>query len=394
MKPGAALAAAVVFWLATATVVVVFLLGEDKPACGPTAVGPSTPLPTGSRVWPLKSGTYEISDVFGSRGGTHHGVDLAAPAGTPIYAAADGVVAQAGAASGFGQWIVIDTNTDSGLVSHVYGHMYPSDLLVQAGQQVRAGQQIARVGSNGESSGPHLHFEIWINGGRAGGEVVDPVPWLNGAGEPGADVVADATAPSAPSPTSAASSTAAASPASPGCGSPGGGGVDDLAPDTVPPDLEPWYRRAGQLCPQISSSLLASQGQAESGFRRGLTSPDGAMGLAQFMPGTATSTAPDGQPYVIDADGNGAASAWDDGDAIIGQGRYMCALAATIDGWIAGGEVTGDVVELSVAAYNAGEGAVLASGGMPNQVPRHFTETRPYVARILANVPQFSRMLS
>lgn len=314
-----------------------------------------------TRQFPLASGTFTVSDVFGSRGGGHHGVDLAAPAGTPIYAAADGRVVASGPASGFGGWVVIDSLDQSGQrYSTVYGHMYLPQIYVKVGDAVTVGQHIADVGSAGESSGPHLHFELVPGGRMNGGQQVDPMPWLAGGTMPTVTV---------PSPN-----------CDNGFGSPGG----NLAGGKVPPELEVWYRRAGSLCPQIGSSLLAAQGQAESGFSRGAVSPDGAQGIAQFMPGTAISTAPDGQPYVIDADGNGQASVWDDGDAIIGQGRYMCALAGKIQGWIDEGKVQGDVTALSIAAYNAGEGAVLASGGMPNQHPRHFTETRPYVARILA----------
>lgn len=316
----------------------------------------------GSRNFPLAAGTFSISDPFGARGGAHKGVDLAAPAGTPIYAAADGRVVASGPASGFGGWVVIDSLDEKGnRYSTVYGHMYLPQIYVKVGDAVAAGQHIADVGSAGESSGPHLHFELVPGGRMTGGQQVDPMPWLAGGTMP------SGSAPVAPN-------------CDNGFGSPGG----NLAGGKVPPELEIWYRRAGSLCPQISSSLLAAQGQAESGFSRSATSPDGAQGLAQFMPGTAKSAAPDGQPYVIDADGNGQASVWDDGDAIIGQGRYMCALASKIQGWISEGKVSGDVTALTVAAYNAGEGAVLSSGGMPNQVPRHFTETRPYVARILA----------
>ncbi|NNH74974.1 peptidoglycan DD-metalloendopeptidase family protein [Nocardia uniformis] len=317
--------------------------------------------PGSDRTFPLAAGTFSVSDIFGSRGGGHHGVDLAAPSGTPIYAAADGRVVASGPASGFGGWVVIDSLDESGQrYSTVYGHMYLPQIYVRVGDAVKAGQHIADVGSAGESSGPHLHFELVPGGRMSGGKPVDPMPWLSGGSMP--------------------TVTAPAPHCDNGFGSPGG----NLAGGKVPPELEVWYRRAGSLCPQIGSSLLAAQGQAESGFRRGAVSPDGAQGIAQFMPGTAISTAPDGQPYVIDADGNGVASVWDDGDAIIGQGRYMCALADKIQGWIDNGTVQGDVTELTVAAYNAGEGSVLASGGMPNQHPRHFTETRPYVARIMA----------
>ncbi|WP_327145596.1 peptidoglycan DD-metalloendopeptidase family protein [Nocardia sp. NBC_01327] len=322
----------------------------------------------GRRQYPMAAGTFTISDVFGARGGTHMGVDFAGAAGTPIYAASDGLVVASGPASGFGDWVVIDSIDESGKrYSTVYGHMYESGIHVHTGDIVTMGQHIADVGSNGESTGPHLHFEVVPGGRLTGGKQVDPMPWLAGSALPTAG-----TTPTCEN----------------GFGSAGG----NLAPGKVPPELEIWYRRAGSLCPQISASLLAAQGQQESGFHRGLTSPAGAQGLAQFLPGTAASLAPDGQPYVIDADGNGTASVWDDGDAIIGQGRYMCALAQKIQGWENEGKVTGDVAALSLAAYNAGEGAVLASGGMPNQVAAHFTETRPYVTNILAAEANFRSM--
>ncbi|WP_328290397.1 peptidoglycan DD-metalloendopeptidase family protein [Nocardia aurantiaca] len=318
----------------------------------------------GRHQYPLAAGAFTVSDVFGARGGTHLGVDLAAPAGTPIYAAADGLVVASGAASGFGDWVVIDSLDESGRrYSTVYGHMYENGIFVHAGDIVLMGQHIADVGSNGESSGPHLHFELVPGGRLTGGHQVDPMPWLAGG--------------TIPAPTTPYCEN--------GFGTPGG----NLASGKVPPELEIWYRRAGSLCPEIRASLLAAQGQAESGFRTDAVSPDGAQGIAQFMPGTAKALAPDGQPYVIDADGKGYASVLDPADAIIGQGRYMCAIAKTIEGWMSEGKVSGDLTALTVAAYNAGEGAVLASGGMPNQISRHYTETRPYVARILAAEPGF-----
>ncbi|WP_324193783.1 peptidoglycan DD-metalloendopeptidase family protein [Nocardia otitidiscaviarum] len=326
--------------------------------------------PNNSRSFPLAANSYTVSDVYGSRGGGHHGVDLAAPSGTPIFAAADGRVVAAGPASGFGGWVVIDhLDAKGNRYSTVYGHMYLPQIYVKVGDVVRAGQHIADVGNAGESTGPHLHFELVPGGRMTGGRAVDPMPWLSGGAMPSLEDLVSVFCDN-------------------GFGSPGG----NLASGKVPPELEIWYRRAGSLCPQISASLLAAQGQAESGFRRGAVSPAGAQGLAQFMPGTAVSAAPDGQPYVIDADGNGVASVWDDGDAIIGQGRYMCALADKVQGWIDQGTVAGDVTALTLAAYNAGEGAVLASGGMPNQYAAHYTETRPYVARILAAEAGFRSM--
>ncbi|WP_324192888.1 M23 family metallopeptidase [Nocardia transvalensis] len=106
---------------------------------------------------------------FGQRWGTFHfGIDIAAPIGSPIYAVTDGTVIDAGPAQGFGLWVRI--RHDDGTIS-VYGHMY--DFSVSVGERVRAGQQIARVGNRGDSTGPHLHFEILV-----GGHHVDPTPWL------------------------------------------------------------------------------------------------------------------------------------------------------------------------------------------------------------------------
>lgn len=89
----------------------------------------------------------------------HAGVDIAAPTGTPIRAAAAGRIIIAGYMGGYGYTVVVD---HGGGYSTLYGHC--SSLLVRVGQQVRQGQQIARMGSTGMSTGPHLHFEVRING--------------------------------------------------------------------------------------------------------------------------------------------------------------------------------------------------------------------------------------
>ncbi|MCK8675546.1 M23 family metallopeptidase [Rhodococcus sp. HM1] len=107
---------------------------------------------------------------FGARWGTlHAGVDIAGPIGTPILAVADGVVIDSGPASGFGLWIRLQ-HAD-GTVT-VYGHI--DQTLVTVGQQVMAGDQIATMGNRGFSTGPHLHFEVHLNGT----DKIDPVPWL------------------------------------------------------------------------------------------------------------------------------------------------------------------------------------------------------------------------
>lgn len=111
-----------------------------------------------------------LTSGFGARWGTtHYGIDIANAFGTPIVAAADGVVIEAGPASGFGLWVRIQ-HAD-GTVT-VYGHM--DSFSVYEGQQVKAGEQIAQMGNRGESTGTHLHFEVW----EPGGLKVDPVAWL------------------------------------------------------------------------------------------------------------------------------------------------------------------------------------------------------------------------
>ena len=166
-----------------------------------------------------------------------------------------------------------------------------------------------------------------------------------------------------------------------------GSGVDNLAAGKVPAEYEPWYRKAGKTCPQIGSALLAAQGKQESGFNPKAISPDGAGGISQFMPGTAPN-------YVKDDDGNGQASVFDPGDAIMGQARYMCQIAATVDGWVDSGEVSdntpGGRKALYLAAYNAGEGAVQRNRGFPTDGADYINQTRPYADKILAMEAQFA----
>jgi murein DD-endopeptidase MepM/ murein hydrolase activator NlpD len=117
-----------------------------------------------------------MTTCFCMRWGTMHwGIDLAAPMLTPEYAAEDGVVVRAGAASGFGQAVYI--LGVSGDVT-VYGHM--EKILVDAGDVVSAGDRIALLGSRGQSTGPHLHFEV--HKGGMDGKRIDPVAWLRARG--------------------------------------------------------------------------------------------------------------------------------------------------------------------------------------------------------------------
>ncbi|WP_243737528.1 murein hydrolase activator EnvC family protein [Blastococcus xanthinilyticus] len=113
-----------------------------------------------------------VTSCYGARWGTMHlGVDIAAPIGTPVFTPEPGVVLQAGPASGFG--LAVAVQHPDGAIT-VYGHV--NQFFVQAGQVVTAGQQIAEVGNKGQSTGPHLHFEVHHGGLYASRD--NPVPWL------------------------------------------------------------------------------------------------------------------------------------------------------------------------------------------------------------------------
>jgi murein DD-endopeptidase MepM/ murein hydrolase activator NlpD len=118
-------------------------------------------------VRPLKGGV--LTSCFCWRWGQFHdGIDIAAPLGTPIYAAAAGIVQSAGPSSGYGNLIVIrhDPHTIT-----FYGH--EEKILVKVGERVQPGQVIALEGNLGHSTGPHLHFGVHVDN-----TPVDPIPWL------------------------------------------------------------------------------------------------------------------------------------------------------------------------------------------------------------------------
>ena len=129
------------------------------------AVGTLTP-PTYIR--PINSGRY--SSGYGYRDGSFHaGVDWSCSQGTPVMAAASGTVIRAGWYSGYGY--CVDIRHSNGTMTR-YGHL--SSISVSNGQSVSQGQVIAKSGNTGQSSGPHLHFEIWING-----STVNPLNYVN-----------------------------------------------------------------------------------------------------------------------------------------------------------------------------------------------------------------------
>ncbi|AJQ25523.1 M23 family metallopeptidase [Pelosinus fermentans] len=129
-------------------------------------------LATKPSIWPTSG---EVTSGFGWRnspmgGGSelHPGMDIANSMGAPVVVAADGVVVQSGAAGGYGNMVQIDHGNG---ISTIYGHN--SRIIVSVGQSVRKGQVISYVGSTGKSTGPHLHYEVRVNG-----NAVDPIGFM------------------------------------------------------------------------------------------------------------------------------------------------------------------------------------------------------------------------
>ncbi|SDY12859.1 Peptidase family M23 [Saccharopolyspora shandongensis] len=135
------------------------------------SAGEPAPADESADAW-VSPAEGEISSGFGDRwGSVHNGVDIANDIGTPIRAAARGTVIDSGPASGYGMWIRIAHSSD---VVSIYGHI--DEDFVEVGEQVRAGQQIATMGDRGESTGPHLHFQLEV-----AGKPVDPKQFYRAA---------------------------------------------------------------------------------------------------------------------------------------------------------------------------------------------------------------------
>jgi len=132
---------------------------------GAGSTGTGTPSASGF-IWPVNG---PVVSGYGMRWGRlHEGIDISASSGTPIWAAASGTVIHAGWLGGYGNLVVVDHG--DGLAT-AYAHA--SAILVGVGQQVSQGESLSLVGSTGNSSGPHLHFEVRVNG-----VAVDPLLYL------------------------------------------------------------------------------------------------------------------------------------------------------------------------------------------------------------------------
>jgi murein DD-endopeptidase MepM/ murein hydrolase activator NlpD len=122
--------------------------------------------------WPVNGqlmGGYGLrTDPFSGEGAMHTGVDISAPKGTPVHAAADGIVIHAGWNSGYGRCVIIDHGNN---YQTWYAHLSHMDVI--EGEEIRQGQVLGAVGSSGHATGPHLHYEV-----RLGSTPVNPYRFL------------------------------------------------------------------------------------------------------------------------------------------------------------------------------------------------------------------------
>jgi murein DD-endopeptidase MepM/ murein hydrolase activator NlpD len=308
---------------------------------GSSAVA-SGSLGDGSVGWPL-NGT--ITQRFGPTACTleppatvdgttyahyHDGLDIGAAEGTPVKAVAAGTVEYAGRYPDGA--VVVRVRHADGSVA-LYAHLQP-DIAVQAGDAVAQGETLGQVGMTGNTTGPHLHLELTVNGKN-----VDPLGVIRNGGLAGQAPAPSATGSSPASPLAAADGklTQAA--------------LDrfDAVASQIPyhAEIRDAAVRAG-----MDPLLLASLVKAESGFRADAVSSAGAQGLCQLMPATARSL--------------GVADAFDPVQNLRAGARYF-ANNLGIYGR----------TDLALAAYHDGKGAVAAAGGVPA-----YPVTHRYIDRI------------
>lgn len=334
-------------------------------------------------VAPVKDWKNNITSHVGPRespggiGSTDHkGIDIGVPTGTPVQAAKAGKVVFAGDGGGYGNLVVID-HGDGKFTK--YAHL--SKINVQEGRTVEAGELVGAVGSTGNSTGPHLHFEV--RGGSPDGTVLDPIAFLEGAeevpvvgGGGGYSAIGDGR------------STGVGFGSSSGAGLPRGlpsaGGVSgalsnpgfsgNLADIKAGGASEMWGRLAQYgITQEWLMELLKEMGvppeemekmmalilaviKQESGGSATARSPAGAMGLMQLMPGTAAG---------LGVNPN------DPKDNVRGGVKYLLQQLKTF----------GNDIPKALAAYNAGPGNVQKYGGIPP-----FAETQDYVRNITKTI--------
>jgi hypothetical protein len=255
----------------------------------------------------------------------HNGIDMAAPLGTTVTAAASGTVTIAGKESDGA--IIVKIKHDDGY-STLYGHLDPS-LSVVVGQHVEAGQALGKIGLTGVTTGPHLHFGLYNSAGTA----VDPAPYLSSGYLP------DPATLMAPTGVDGALTQAS--------------GSQVLARFDANASKIPYAAeiRSAAVANGIDPSLLAGLVFAESSFNPKSQSNCGACGLTQLMPGTAA--------------GLGVTDIWNVQQNLNGGAKYLAKQIKRFGR-----------VDLALAAYNAGPGAIASLGVVPNS-------KQGYVNRIL-----------
>lgn len=251
-------------------VVVLISTGEDNQCKAPGAGGAGAVV-DGDFAFPAEKDKVTMSSPFGPReGGFHKGQDLAGPLGTKVFAFADGEVVAAAdqGVSGFGGWVVIDHNIAGEPRSTIYGHMNPGGVHVKVGDHVTKGQHIADIGNSGQSSGPHLHFEITKGLRLAGGQQEDPAPWLAriGSGSTGGDGGGDGGKAPAPAPAPAGGGSGATAPGAdvPISVAPDAHSLDERQLDNVRAIIAAGKGRGAS--PNVIKAAIMAAGQ-ESGWR-------------------------------------------------------------------------------------------------------------------------------
>lgn len=160
---------------------------QQEAGAQPQAQPQAQPAPVQVSLPGISSGGWtrpaagRVSSGFGPRSvkvgsSNHKGIDIANPVGTPVIAAADGVVSRAGTLGSFGTVVMITHSMNGQTFTSVYAHL--SIMNVSAGQRVSKGQQIGAIGMTGTTSGPHLHFEIHV-GGYSGSSAVNPTNYIS-----------------------------------------------------------------------------------------------------------------------------------------------------------------------------------------------------------------------
>lgn len=289
--------------LPAAALVVVLPMAPATAATGTAGAGCDVG-PTGWRV-PVEQ-RYVITSPFGDRTDPishvyrlHAGVDLAMlPGPGPVVAADAGTVVRVGPDGGLGNEVTLQ---HAGGVQTLYGHMAYIAADLKPGMQVAAGRVLGHEGSTGASTGPHLHFQVELNG-----KPINPVPFmaargapLNGS-EPAPAALTDTALPAAGSPRRASLAQGAL---------------------PVPAGLMRLYLGAAQRY-GVPWQLLAGVGMEETGQgRNNHTSTAGAMGVMQFLPSTFAR-------YGVDGNGDGTVDIHDDADSVYSAANALRAFGA------------------------------------------------------------------